>query len=188
MKKEIHLFDKKSFKYITSTGIVGKGPGEISSPGTPGIDRKSRAFWICDFGTRILYKFPIDSILNNSMFKPTIKQEQQNDFFLQSFGFLNDSIALGKAVHLTSNSSFDMAMVKLNINTNVLAKYGYENPDAIGKKSNSRFAFSEKNKIYGNCYLTCDLLTICNLDGTLRSNIYGPGWFDNKQDKNSYFL
>lgn len=186
-EKEVHLFNKNTLRYLTSTAIVGRGPGEISSPGTPGIDTKSRAFWICDFGTRILNKFPIDSVLHDAMYVPATQIKQQNDLFLQYFGFLNDSIALGKAIHLTSNSSFDMAMVKFNIKTKKLEKYGYENPVAIDKKSNSYFEFSEKNNIYGNCYLTCDLLTVCNLDGTLKYNIYGPGWYDSEQDKNNYY-
>ena len=132
-EKGIHLFNKNTFKYITSTGIMGKGPGEISAPGRLAIDRKNRIIWAPDHGKQIMYKFPLDSVLNNPMFKPTIKKELDYKLFLERFGFLNDSIAIGKAIHVTSNSSFEMAMAKLNINTNVTEKYGYENPEAIGK-------------------------------------------------------
>ena len=181
------MFDKNTFKYITSTGFIGKGPGEIIVPGRLGIDKKNKIFWVPDHGKQIMYKFPLDSVLNNKTFKPTIKKELHNNLFLARFGFLNDSIALGKAVHATSISSFEMAMAKLNINTNITEKFGFENPKAVGKKSNSVFALSIDNNFYVNCYMLCDLMTICDLKGNLEYNIYGPGWFDKEQDKKDYF-
>jgi hypothetical protein len=186
-KKGIHLFDKHTFKYITSTGIIGKGPGEIIVPGRLAIDRKNKVFWAPDHGKRIIYKFPLDSVLNNESYKPTIYRKLKSELFLERFGFLNDSTALGKAVHITSNSTLEMATSKWNINTNLVKKYGYENPEATGKKSNSHFALSVENGFYVNCYYLVDLLTICDLEGNLKYNIYGPGWFDNDQDKNSFY-
>jgi hypothetical protein len=122
------------------------------------------------------------------MFKPTINIELPNDLFVVRFGFLNDSIIIGKAVKWTSNSSFEMAMAKLNIKTNITEKFGYENPEALGAKTNSFFALSVENNFYVNSYSRCDLLTICDLKGNLRYNIYGPGWFDSNQNNNSYFF
>lgn len=188
-KKGTHLFDKNTFKYRTSTGIVGRGPGEISVPGRIGVDRKNRVLWIPDFGKMVVWKFPLDSILNNEMYKPSIKFELHGDSFIERYGFLNDSIVLGKAVQIdNNNSSFKMAMAKLNLNSNVIKKYGYENPKAIGKKSNSQFALSVKNGIYVNCYGYCDLMTICDLDGNLKYNVYGPDGLNNKENKKSYFF
>ena len=48
--KAIHIFNKNSFKYITSTGVIGKGPGEINRPGYIGIDRKNKILWVLDSG------------------------------------------------------------------------------------------------------------------------------------------
>jgi hypothetical protein len=187
-KKGIHLFDKHTFKYITSTGIIGKGPGEIASPGRLGIDKKNNVFWAPDYGKRLLYKFPLDSVLNNEDFLPTIEKKMNNELFIERFGFLNDSIALGIAWHITSNNSFDMTMAKLNTKTNITEKFGYQHPDAIGKKSNALFAMSNLNNFYVNCYNQIDLMTICDLEGNLKYNVYGPGWFDSKRNKNSYFF
>jgi hypothetical protein len=183
----IHLFNKNTFEYIRSTGFIGRGPGEIGVMGRLGIDSKNRIIWAPDHGKRIVYKFPLDSVLNNEQFKPSIRKELNNELFIERFGFLNDSIVLGKAVHAISASSFDMAMAKLNINTNEIEKFGYEHPQAIGKKSNSLFALSVEGKFYVNCYYYLDLMTICDLEGNLKHNVYGPGWFENDQDKNAYF-
>lgn len=185
--KGIHLFDKNTFKYITSTVIIGKGPGEVTSPGRIGVDRKNRVLWVQDHGKKVMWKFPLDSILNNEMYKPTDNIDLYNELFIERFSFLNDSIALGKAVRVLSNSSFDMVMAKLNFNTNITEVYGYGHPEAVGRKSNSQFKLSVKNNFYVNCYGYCDLMTICDLDGNLKCNVYGSGWLNNKDNKNNYY-
>lgn len=187
-EKGIHLFDKNSLKYLTSTGIVGKGPGEIANPGDVNPDKQSRVFWTSDHSKGIMYKFPLDSVLNDDMFKPSEKYELNNELFLERFRFLNDSIAIGKAIHIFPNSSFEVVQAKLNIKTNELQRFGYEHPEATGKRSNSFFNLSVKDNIYVSCYLLCDLITICDLDGNLKYNIYGPGWFNGKNDGNNYFF
>jgi hypothetical protein len=187
-EKGIHLFNKDTFEYLTSTGIIGNGPGEINTPGRLGIDRVNRVFWAPDHGKQVLYKFPLDSVLNNSGFMPTIKKKLNNELFINEFDFLNDSIALGKAIHVINTSSVNSAMAMFNVNSNVIKKFGYENPKASGKKASSFFVLSVKNKIYVNLYYYCDLMTICDLEGNLKCNVYGPEWNDNKKDKNNYFF
>jgi len=187
-EKGIHLFNKNTFKYITSTGIIGKGPGEIIIPGRIGVDHKNKILWVPDHGRKIMWKFSLDSILNNVMYKPTIKIELHSDLFIDRYGFLNDSIVLGKAVQPIGNSSFVMAMSKHNLNNNVIEKYGYEHPEAVGKKSNSQFVLSVENNFYVNCYGYCDLMTICDLDGNLKHNVYGTDGLINKGNKKSYYF
>ena len=187
-EKGIHLFNKNTFKYITSTGYLGRGPGEIASLGGIGIDRKNRILWIQDHGNKVMWKFPLDSVLNNEMFKPKIKLKLNNDSFIERFGFLNDSIVLGVAVQILPDYSFVKAMSKLNINTNGIEKYGYMHPKAIGKKSSSVFALSVKNNFYVNCYYMSDLMTICDIKGNLRYNVYEPEGLDNKDNKKSYYF
>ena len=185
-EKGIHLFNKNTFKYITSTAIIGKGPNEVAALGTIGIDSKNKILWVTDNGKKLRWKFPLDSILNNEMYKPTEKLNLYDDLYLSRYGFLNDSIVLGKAMRVLNIGGFDMAMAKLNINTNVTEVYGYEHPEVYGKRTNSFFALSVKNNFYVNCFAFCDLMTICDLDGNLKYNIYGKKWF-NKERKNIYF-
>jgi hypothetical protein len=185
--KGIHLFNKNTFEYITSTGVMGHGPGELVRPGRIGVDIENRVLWVPDHGKKIMLKFPVDSILNNEMFKPTEGLELHDEIFIERFGFLNDSIALGKAVQILTSNSFAMTMARLNLNTNKTEKFGYDHPEAVGKKSNSMFALSVKNDLYVNGYFFCDLMTICDLKGNLKYNIYGPDELENKNFKKTYF-
>ena len=185
--KVIHLFNKNTFKYITSTGILGKGPGEIGRCGKIGIDIKNGVLWVQDHGKRVMWKFLLDSVLNNEMYKPTKKIPLYKDLFLVRLGILNDSIVLGKAVHVIDNGHFDMHMAKLNLNIGVAEKYGYGHPMAVGKKSNSQFKLSVENNFYINSYAFCDLMTICNLEGNLKYNIYGPDWLKKENTGKDYF-
>lgn len=185
--KGIHLFDKKTFQYITSTAFVGKGPGEVTRSGGVKIDYKNRIIWLSDHGKMVLWKFPLDSILNNEKFYPKESIVLPKKFFIERFGFLNDSIVIGKVVNVLSNNSFDMKMIKQNLKTMETESFGYEHPEATGKKSNSFFKLSTKNNIYINCYPFCDLLTICDLQGNLKCNVWGKDRLDNKGDKKDYY-
>lgn len=185
--KGIHLYNKNTFEHITSTAILGKGPGEITRQGGIAVDHKNKTFWVSDHGKMVMWKFPLDSVLQNKNFKPSENRKVNADFFIERYGFVNDSIAIGKAVRLIPGSKFNMAMAKYNFNTDTTEVFGYEHPIAKDKKSNSRFDISIQNGIYVNAYGYCDLITICNLDGTLKYNIYGPGWNQNKNNRNSYY-
>lgn len=123
--KCIHLFNKNTFKYITSTGIIGKGPGEVTRQGRIAVDATHRVIWVSDHGKRVMWKFYLDSILSNTMYKPSKYLPLNNELFIERFDFLNDSIALGKAVRVLSENSFDMSMASLNLNTNVTKVFGY---------------------------------------------------------------
>lgn len=185
--KGIHLYDKKSFAFVASTAFRGRGPGEISSQGRITVEPNNKIFWVPDHGKRVTFKFYLDSALNNELYLPTEKKELFDELFLDRYDFLNDSIALGKAVHVVNFNAFDMAMAKMNLKTNTTERFGYEHPESVGKKSNSYFLLSRENKFYVNAFVFLDLITICDLDGNLKCNIYGPGYIYNKDKHNSYF-
>lgn len=185
--KGIHLFNKNDFKYITSTGKLGHGPGEIIRYGRIGIDAANRNFWVPDHGKQMLMKFPLDSVLSDPEFKPTDGLSLSNELFIERFEFLSDSTVLGKAVQVLSSNSYQMVMAKLNTKNNTIEKYGYEHPDATGKKSNSYFALSKEGNFYVNAHVYCDLLTICDLHGDLKYNVLGPDGLENKEFRKTYF-
>lgn len=184
----IHIFDKNTFKYIKSTAIIGRGPGEVGRTGNVGIDNNSMILWVHDYAKNLLWKFPLDSILNTDLYKPTDSHHINYDLFMERYGFINDSIVIGKAVSILPDHSFIQIMAKLNLNTNKIEPFGYEHSKAVGKKSYSSFSLSLKNNLYVNCYSNSDLMTISDLDGNLKYNVYGPGWLKNKDNKNNYFI
>ena len=46
---------------------------------------------------------------------------------------------------------------------------------------------SEKHNLYIECYHFHDLITICSIDGNLKTNIYGSKWDTNVSNKKSYY-
>jgi hypothetical protein len=187
-EKVDHLFDLNTFRYITSTGVMGRGPGEITIPSGILVDREKRVFWQLDVGKKVLHKFPLDSVLSDKMYMPDASVKLVDTLLLVYYSFLNDSIALGKAIEPFTGSPFvTMAMTKFNINSQEIRRFGYENPEVTGRFTNSYFALSVEDGIYVNCYLHKDLMTICDLNGNLKYNVYGPGWDDPGKDDNAYF-
>ncbi len=185
--RAIHLFKSDNFEYITSTGFIGKGPGEITRIGRPAIDSWNNILWVSDHGKQVRWKFPLDSILNNENFIPTEKYPLNDDLFLVDYRFLNDSIAIGRAAHPTSFHSMDITTAKLNLRQNKIERFGYVHPDLKDRESYSFFNLSRENNLYVTCYTYVDLMTICNLDGSLRCNVYGSNWSVKEKKGNKYF-
>lgn len=188
--KGIHLFNKNTFKYVTSTGVIGKGPGEITRPGFIGINQTNKTLWKVDHGKRVIWKFFLDSILNNKTYKPIEKVNMNESFFIEKFDFLNDSIVLGIAWDIIDNNSFKKVLAKRNLNTNKIEKYGYDHPKTIEngrKKTYFGFDLSLENSSFVKCYSFLDLMTICDLKGDLICNVFGPGWGKNENNMKKYF-
>lgn len=168
-EKVDHLFDLNTFKYITSTGALGRGPGEVSVPSGLVVDREKRVFWQLDVGKKLWHKMSLDSVLSDKMYKPTVSVNLCDTLLLVYYGFLNDSIALGKAIEPFSGSPFvTMAMTKFNINSGEIRRFGYENPEVKGKFTNSYFALSVENGIYVNCYLHIKAAVVSLLRATYK--------------------
>ncbi|TAJ11012.1 hypothetical protein DMA11_18420 [Marinilabiliaceae bacterium JC017] len=185
----IHLFDKNTFKYLASTGIKGKGPGEILWYGLVDSDSEKRVFRMIDHGKKnVMLEFSIDSILRNPNYKPKKITGGRTDLYFNRFRFVNDSIALGKVSEIINHNSFKSVMAKYNLNKDEMVKFGYEHPVTSNRKmSLSSFAVSQKDSIYVNSCCNCDLITICNFEGDLICNVYGPGWKESDEKWNSYF-
>lgn len=183
--KGIHLFNKNTFDYITSTGYLGRGPGEIIGLGSNGVSPDQSVLWVDDHGNQVRWKFPLDSILGNENFLPQEKIAMNPDFFLREYEFLNDTTVLGIAVIPLSVSSMEMATAKSNFSTGTTEKFGYKHPDIKDRyETYAYFKLSVKHNIYVNCYERIDLMTICDLEGNLVKNIYG----EHKNTTNVNFL
>ncbi|NOU62030.1 hypothetical protein [Marinifilum caeruleilacunae] len=175
-EKGIHFFNKNNLEYVSSSGFLGRGPGEISRLGEARCAFETKEIFVDDYGKMVRWKFPMDSVLNNKKFKPSRKLMLDNELFQIKYEFINDSISIGRSVKPTSTHSMDLVTTKQNIYTNKIEEYGYNFPEIRGRESYSDFALSVKNNVYVSCFNFVDLLTICDLNGNLRCNVFGSKW------------
>lgn len=185
-----YLLNKNNFRLIAKSLKLGKGPGEITRAGYFTTDRLKQKLFLNDHGKNVVWKIPIDSMISNPEYLPSQQLPRNRLLLLQEYYFINDSLSLGIAMHPLSHSTFEIKTVKWNIRNNSIDEFGYEHPDAQGKYlSTMSFGISLEYGCYFKAHYWLDLLTICNLDGTLKFNIYGPDW--GKKDKlgsNIYFF
>jgi hypothetical protein len=181
----MHLFDKNSFQYITSTAHIGQGPGEIVMMGHIEYKEGDSIFYVTDHGKLKIFGYNMDSIVTNSKYMPEVKMEITNKQFPNKYQFINDSICLGQMIEPTGNYGFKQSLGKWNINSGEIVKMKYEHPDI--EKKRATFAFSAENKLYVECYHYYDLMTICDIEGNLKCNIYGPAWNFRSKDAILYY-
>lgn len=181
----IRLFDRQSFNYIKSTGTLGEGPGEIVNIGFIATCPGKPEFYVSDHGKQKIFCYHVDSLLAESLYLPSVKYEMNRTQFPSRYKYMNDTLSIGIIIQPIGNSSFQQSVARWNMQTGSITPMKYTHPQ-ISKKRIVMDA-SQQYNIYVEGYEYNDLMTICDLDGNLISNIYGPDWKDNQTNKTSYY-
>jgi hypothetical protein len=174
MDKHIHIFDKNNFNYITGFADRGQGPGEITLIGHIAWDKVNRSIYVSDHGKQRIFSYPLDSVLHNESYMPGVKMNLNNSLFPDRYHYIHDTLSLGIMIKPVGNSDFKQFIGKWNMTTGEIKRMKYEHPSI--EKKRIAFAVSMDNGMYVECYRNRDLMTICDLDGNLKYNIYGPAW------------
>lgn len=186
-KNLLHVFDIHNFKYITSGIRKGRGPGEITNAGSLVCDELHRKFLLPDYGKNAIFEYDLDKFLANpDDYTPTERGNLSKKQFPSRLQYLNDSIYIGAVIAPTGNSGFNQSLAKWNINTGECIPLPYEHPKIQQKRT--LFALSVEHGVYVETYQRHDLLTICDLDGNLKWNIYGPKWNESIDAKTPHFF
>ena len=184
IKKLIYIFDKNTFKYITGIAYKGQGPGEITNMGHLATDEANRRFYVSDFGKQVIFSYDLDSILINPFYLPQVKIKMDKDVFPDRYQFINDTLSYCRIIESIGNSDFQDGVGVWDMNTGEIKRIG--NKHSRLEKNRIGVAVSMENGIYVEYSYNYDLLTICNLNGDLKCNIYGPNWSSKRDRKDHY--
>lgn len=179
----IHLFNRNNYTYVTSAIPKGQGPGEIIGMGHIGVNEEKREFYLSDHGKLKIFNYPLDSILNDPYYMPGVKKEINNIQFPSEYHFINDTLSYARIIEPTGNVGHNEAAGKWNMQTGEVKKMNYSHPKI--EKKRIAVAASTDHGIFVECYTNHDLMTIMDLDGNLRYNIYGSNW--NSRDTISHY-
>ncbi len=182
--KQIHLFDKNTFEYITSSTYQGQGPGEITIMGCIGTDAKNRRFFVSDHGKQKIFCYDLDSVLANPLYEAKEKTGMNARLFPDKYYYINDTLSIALIIEPTGDFGFNQSVAKWNMNTGDIHILKYKHPDITQKRVN--IAVSPEKNLYVECYSYHDLMSIFNLNGDLITNVYGPNWKKDKT-KDSYY-
>lgn len=101
----VHIFDKCSFEHMLTLGDRGQGPTEISVVGSIAWNEIEHDLYVTDNGQRKILRYNLDSLLNDSLYAPTVKLKFGNVPFPDDYYYINDTLSYGSFVE-TSISSF----------------------------------------------------------------------------------
>jgi hypothetical protein len=183
--KLIHVFDRKNFNHITSTGTRGQGPGEIANIGYMEADPAYRRFFVSDHGKQKIFCYYLDSLLANPSYLPEVKMTMKKRQFPSRYHYVNDTLCIGSIIEPIGNSDYEPTIARWNMLTGEITPMKYRHPRISRKRV--CFAASVKHGIYVEGYSHHDLMTICSLDGELKYNIYGNRWDNRKTNSVNYY-
>ncbi|MDR1913309.1 MAG: TolB-like 6-bladed beta-propeller domain-containing protein [Clostridiales bacterium] len=186
LDKLIHLFDKNNFAYIGSIAERGQGPNEITNMGLITIDEAQRSFYVADHGKQKIFSYDLDSVVSHaSSYTPEVKMEMDEALFPDYYQIVNDSISICRIIQLIGTNDFKPRVGKVNMITGEITFMKYEHPKITDRKRSGVVA-SIEHGIYVEYYSEHDLMTICNLNGDLICDVYGPDW-DITRGPNDYY-
>lgn len=182
----IHILDKNNFKYITSIAPRGQGPGEIANIGGHIVeDKVNRKFYVSDHGKNRIFSYDLDSAIADPAYLPIEKMKMSDQVFPDKYEYINDTLSIGVTIQRLGNGNFDPVVGRFNMKTGEIRPMSYSiNPNV--KKKRIFFDLSVEYDIYVEAYMPHDLMTICDLDGDLKYNIYGPNWDTETHGKDYY--
>ena len=184
--KLIHIFDKNTFRYITSVGQQGQGPSEIANMGKIISDNERNIFYVIDHGHQSLLSFPMDSVLSNEFYVPQKKAGIDQTEFPFMMQYESDTLSYALFMRVLNPGDYTPVVAKWNMQTGEREFMPYVGHREVEKKRVS-FAASPKYNLYTEVYWYHDLITICTLDGELKYNLYGKNWDNRKSNKEAYF-
>lgn len=182
-EKAVHVFDKHSFKYLASLGDIGQGPAEITVAGSIGWNEKEHDLYVTDNGQRKILRYNLDSLLNDSLYAPSVKLKFGNSAFPDDYYYVNDTLVYGSFMKTTA-SSFNQSCGKWNMMTGEHKLIDYVHP--ADEKKRVAFAVSPQYNVLVECNRRYDLMSLYNLEGELQCNVYGPNW-DKSGDRKAHF-
>ena len=172
----IHIFDRDTYEPVLNTADIGQGPGEFPNPGRVITDEAHRCFYLPDYALMKLYTFYIDSLLVDPDWQAEYKCSFPEDQLPIDCVYVNDTLCIGRVILPIGTNDFRTGVCCWNMETGTIRIMPYEHPQI--KKKRATCTVSPENNLYIDVYDNHDLLTVCDLDGNLKCNIYGPDWRD----------
>lgn len=173
--KMIHVFDNADYSHLFSVGQLGQGPYEITNLGMVGIDNARKKFYVSDHGKMKIFSYDIETLMKDpESYRHEVKLEMKSSMFPSSYYYVSDTLSYARVIRPTSSSTFEQGIAKWNMVTGEMTPMEYTHPSIKNKRS--IFGLSLEHGFYVEGYLQHDLLSICDLDGHLITNVYGPDW------------
>lgn len=181
----VFIFDKNNFRHICSTALVGPGPDEITGFGSVGINEKEREFYLSDHGKHKIYKYSLDSVLADPQnYKHKVKVDLKERIPTR-YVYVNDTLSYGIFMLPYHDHSFDVSIAKWDMTNNTVIPLNYVNLEI--KRVRASFAVSLEQEVIVECFSHNDLMTILDLDGNLKYNVYGPDWNNEMTNRRDFF-
>lgn len=185
--KQLHIFDKKSLKYVNSIVQLGIAPHEVTTIGHVAYDKSRNSILVTDHSQLKILSYNLDSALSCQNYTPKLKISLKEKIFPDEYIHLADTLCIGKMIIPDGNNTFNQTIAKWNMCNGQIADFGYKHPKI--DKLRVGFDVSDKLNKYVLAHHYNDLITICSLNGNLVHNIYGPNWEEEikKGEKQLYY-
>lgn len=174
---QIQLYDLNTFKFIRSSGIIGRGPSEITSESLTSYYNK--ILYYQDAGRHKLMAFNVDSIVKFPNYESKLFIELPNILFLTYFDTYNDSIFSYVSDKENTLISFFNSKGELIDTMDIIDKSPIYNLEDLTYESKNYmasylFTINKSRNTIAIVYATSDVIKFLDLKGNELKVLYGP--------------
>lgn len=177
-EKLFYLIHKKTYNILASSGARGRGPGEFINVVAPSLDRNQGTIYLPARGKMKIMKFNIDSILNNSEYKPKnsipLPSDLSTKMFFKPYKDLFGYRSIDQNKTLISFFNQEGNIIdSLNVPNN-LHVYPELNEQIRRMQVNYFFVFHPTKPLICIAYRYTDVVAVVDMKGNIINKIQGP--------------
>lgn len=176
--EQIQVYNLNNFEFLASNGILGRGPGEITSVSFTCYNDK--VLYYQDIGKRKIMAFDIDSIISFPEYKCKKLVEMPNVLALLYFDIYTDNIFSFISPGENKSISFFNTKGEMIDSLRIVDKsypYAIEEQTSETNLYMASFLFTVNRSLdrIAVAYTTSDVVNVLDLKGNTLKQLYGPG-------------
>jgi len=177
-KNAFYFIDLESFERIASSGIIGKGPGEMVRPAFLYLDSPENAIWISDAMKQVIYKFPIDSVLTQDRYLPSFFVESSFNRYgiISHFTMKEDQLEYysGETGEYILHEVTGDSLTGIGLSHIFIPGNKFENIN----RSSEAFVWHPHRDLVAVTYYVDDVLLIMSSNGEIIKKVKGPDFLN----------
>lgn len=124
----------------------------------------------------------LEFLVITCMFVPSNMNKAQ---FPDNYQYINDTLCYARIIVPEGVSKFNELAVKWNMQTGEIKPMNYSHPKV--EKRRITLDVSIEDNLYAEAFHNRDLITVLDLDGNLKFNIYGNNWGSREENELQHY-
>ena len=181
----IHIFDAEDYTLLCSRVKRGRGPHELTRMGDVAISTDKKKFYVPDFGKHKIFSYNVDSLLNKEHCLPIYVNDLPKTQFPSTLKAVDATQFIGTIIEPIGTGDFKQSIGIWDMDSSEISTIYSGHPGL--NLCRVCYDYSPQHSIVAVAHYHHDLITLMDVDGGVKFNIYGPKWQPSGSNKEYHY-